>query len=502
MLALMSCQLIRLWRAAPGIFLFTAATLLSGCALFSDDDTPRAEMIAVPEMTQTLSETKVSGKVSDQWPTLDWWKTFENPSLNRLIETTLTANHDLKAAAARLRQAQAMVDVRAAELYPTVDANVSFSAQRYSANSTQARFAGEHFRQLLVNPLVLRYHLDFWGRDKAALAASVGAALADDAELADTRLMLAAAVARGYFDLLSATEKLRLAEQIVADRRSLLDIATVRLKTGLVANAPIFQAQVDLNAALQTEAEVRAEINLLRDLLATLSGNGPDWGRDLNVDRGALPERIPLPGDLPLRLLSRRPDVTAARLRVEAAAQEIKVAETAFYPDVNLIAFTGLHSVSITDVLLQGSSLAYAVGPSIDFPIFEGGRLRANLSHQEAAYDAAVESYNGSLLQAVQEVADALAKWDAIDKTYNTQRQTISAVVENRQLAVSLNRSGLNDSSDVVSAQVAEYEQRYRLAALESQYLTSTVNLFTALGGGYANAKTSLTTDNVQKDPS
>lgn len=502
MFGLKPCQLILLRRATGRVFLLAPIMLLTGCALFSEDDTRRAEMIDVPEMAHTLSAAGASLQVSDQWPKQDWWKTFENPSLDRLIETSLAANHDLKAAAARLRQAQAMVDARAAELYPTIDANASFSAQRFSANSTQAKLAGEHFRHLLVNPLVLRYHLDFWERDKAALAAAVGAALADDAELADTRLMLAASVARGYFDLISATEKLQLAERIVACRRSLLDIASVRLGTGLVANEPILQAQIDLNAALQTEAEVRAEIRLLRDLLATLSGNGPDWGGALKVERGAIPERIPLPGDLPLRLLSRRPDVTAAKLRVEAAAQEIKVARAAFYPDVNLVAFTGLHSVSITDVLLQGSSLAYAVGPSIDFPIFEGGRLRANLTRHEAVYDASVESYNGSLLQAVQEVADALAKWGAVDAKYHAQRQTISAAVENEGLVLSLNRNGLNDRSDVVNAQVAEYEQRYRLAGLESQYFTSAVNLFTALGGGYADARNSVTTDNAQKDPS
>ena len=489
--------LFMLRRAALGLIL-----LQPGCALFPDKGTPRADMIEVPGMAQTLSITGASRQVPDQWPKQDWWKTFKNPSLDHLIETSLAANHDLKAAAARLRQAQAMVDTRAAELYPTIDANASFSAQRFSANSTQAKLAGEHFRQLLLNPLVLRYHLDFWGRDKAALAAAVGAAMADDAELADTRLMLAATVARGYFDLVSATDKLRLADHLIACRRSLLDTASVRLQTGLAANAPLLQAQIDLNAALQTKAEVKAEISLLRDLLATLAGNGPDWGRALKVERGAIPERITLPGDLPLRLLSRRPDITAAKLRVEAAAQEINVAKTAFYPDVNLVAFTGLHSVSITDILLQGSSLAYAVGPSIDFPIFEGGRLRANLTHQEAVYDAAVESYNSGLLQAIREVADALTKGDAVDAQYNAQQQTIAAVVESERLVLSLNRSGLNDRDAVVNAQAAEYEQRYRLAALESQYFTSIVNLFTALGGGYANTKTSLTTDNAQKDPS
>lgn len=481
------------WSFIPGAvnggFLLLLAILLPGCALFPEDASPRAEMIELPELMETLSAAGVALPVLNKWPEQDWWNVFENPALNRLIESALSSNHGFKAASARLRQAQAMVDARAAELYPTLDANVSFSAQRFSAHSTQARLAGEHFRQLLINPLILRYHLDFWGRDKAALAAAAGTSLADAAELADTRLMLTGAVARSYFSLISAFEKLKLAEQLVACRRNLSDIASVWLKTGLAAHAPLLQAQTDLNNALQTEAEIRSEIKLLRDLLAALAGHGPDWSNTLTFERSAIPERLPLPVDLPLHLLGRRPDVTAARLRVEAAAEEIKVAETAFYPDVNLVAFAGLHSVSLTDILLQGSSLAYAVGPSIDFPIFEGGKLRANLSHKEAVYDAAAESYNDRLLHAVREVADALAKWSAIDEQYAVQRQTVNASLESARLAQALNRSGLNDRSEVARAQIADYEQRYRLVELENRYFIAAVNLLAALGGGYGNAK-------------
>lgn len=482
------------------VFWLASVLMQAGCAWFGDAETRRAAMIDAPEMTQTIAAARTSPAASYGWPRQEWWRAFANPPLNRLIETALAANHDLKTAVARLRQAQAAVDAQAAELYPTVDANVSFSAQRYSANSTQAKLAGEHFRQLLLNPLVLRYHLDLWGRDRAELAAAVGAALADDAQLAHTRLLLAAAVARSYFELAAATEKLQLAEQLVACRRSLLQLAEVRLQTGLVATAPLLQVRMALNTALQLQAGVRAEIKLLRDLLATLTGNGPDWGMGFKVERSDVPERIPLPADLPLHLLARRPDVVAAKLRVEAAAQQIEAAKAAFYPDVNLIAFAGLHSVSMSDVLLQGSSLAYAIGPSIDIPLFEGGRLRAALSHQEAVYDAAVESYNSRVLGAVQEVADALAKRDEIEAQRHLQQQTVAAAVETGHLAEALHRNGLNDRGETLAERVAEYEQRFRLAALQNQYFQSAVNLFAALGGGYATPDSSSTSVHAPKD--
>lgn len=466
--------------------LFAALMLstVSGCAWFGDE-TRRAEMMAVPAISQTLADADSSVSTNAAWPQANWWESFNIPALNQSIATALAGNPDFKAAAARLRQSQAMVDAQAAELYPTVDANISFSAQRFSANSTQAKLAGENFRQLLINPLILRYHLDFWGRDQAALEAAVGRSLAVDAELADAKLLLASAVAASYFDLVTASEKLALAELIVADREALLNLHQVRLTTGLATEAPVFQAKIALHGARQQAAGLRAEVALQKNLLATLAGQGPDWGRGIVAASGILPKPLALPADLPLRLLAHRPDVTAARLHAQAAAQEIKVAETAFYPDVNLIAFTGLHSVSLTDVLLQGSSLAYAVGPSIEFPIFEGGRLRANLSYQEAAYDAAVERYNSSLLHAVQEVADALTRWQEVASRMAEQTQSVADAVEAKGLAASLNRAGINDRIVLMLASVEAHQQRLRLVTLQGQQFKVTVQAITALGGGF-----------------
>lgn len=478
------CRFLAHWACCVTVLL-TA----SGCAWFGDE-TKRAEMMAIPDMSQTLAAGRPSRTVNAAWPKSTWWEIFETPALNQLINAALTDNPNFKAAAARLRQSQTMVDAQAAELYPTVDANVSFSAQRYSANSTQAKFAGEHFRQLLINPLILRYHLDFWGRDQAALEAAVGKSLAVETELADAKLLLASAVAGSYFDLVAASEKLTLAEKIVADRNALLSLHQTRLASGLVTAAPLLQAKMALNAAQQIEASARAEVDLQKNLLATLAGKGPDWGRSIVIEHGVFPNRLALPADLPLHLLSHRPDVTAARLHAQAAAQEIKVAETAFYPDVNLIAFTGLHSASVTDILLEGSSLAYAVGPSIDFPIFEGGRLRANLSYQEAIYDAAVERYNGSLLHAVQEVADTFTRWREIDERLAEQQQSVADAAEAERLADSLNRTGLNDRSELMSARLEEHQQRFRLATLEGEHFKTAVQVIKALGGGYSENTT------------
>lgn len=455
----------------------------NGCA-WLPEPSQRAEMISLPKLDKASAESGLP--VAMNWPAQDWWTLFETPILAHLIETAVTENPDLKTVAARLQQAQAVVDFQAAELYPTVTANASFSAQRFSANSTQAKLAGEHFRLALINPLVLRYHLDLWGRDKAVLEAAIGNAMAGEAELADARLLLSAAVARAYFELAAVAEKLALAEELASCRERLLKLVQVRRDLGLVAIAPLLQAEVELHQARQRVTALRAEIELNKNLLATLAGKGPDWGRAIEAQPGMSAIRPALPQDLPLHLLAHRPDVRAAHLRVEAAAQEIKVARTAFYPDVNLVSFAGLHSVSISDVLLQGSSLAYAVGPSVEFPIFEGGRLRAQLGYREAAYDEAVERYNGQLLNAVQEVADALARWRDIDARLAEQRQSVARISESLQQAEVLYRQGLSDRGDLIEGQAAEFEQRLQLAALQGEYFKAAVQVFKALGGGYS----------------
>jgi NodT family efflux transporter outer membrane factor (OMF) lipoprotein len=463
------------------------ALLLTASCAWLPEPGPRAGTIPMPRLDKTLAAAQQASPGRSGWPGEKWWQSFAIPALNRLIETALADSPALKTVEARLHQAQTLVDAEAAEQYPTISANIGFTAQRYSANSVQAKFAGEHFRHLLINPFVLRYHLDLWGQDKAALEAAIGKAQASEIELADARLMLSAAVAGAYFDLASASARLDAAERLTADRTEWLKWAESRLSTGLSSTAPLLKAKIDLHDAKQQEAGIRAEILLLQNRLATLAGKGPDWGRQVAAWPLVLPKLLPLPDDLPLRLLAHRPDVQAARLRAEAEAKLIEVAKTAFYPDVNLVSFAGLHSVTMTDVILQGSSLAYAVGPSIDFPIFEGGRLRAELQYQEAAYDEAVERYNSQVLHAVQEVADALANWQKLSEQVNEQQQTLSAAETARQLAEAEYRTGLNDRRGLIEAKTAASAQRLRLAALEGDYCKTAVQLARALGGGYLN---------------
>jgi NodT family efflux transporter outer membrane factor (OMF) lipoprotein len=491
---------MKVMPASPPAGIFLAFTLtLPGCAQIPAS-TSQAKPMDVPAIGQTLQASAAA--VGAEWPKLDWWADFHNPGLEKLIAAALRDNPNLKLTATRVREAQALADFRRGSLFPSVDLQMSLAGRRFSANSIQNKLSGEEFVHAIVNPLSLNYHLDFWGRDRASLEAALGITRAREAELAQARVLLSTAVARTYFRLAAATERLALAQTMAATLRENLRVTEVRLRTGLDSRIPVTQAKVKLETALQREAVTRAEAELLRDQLATLAGQGPDWVRHIDVTASDLSATVHLPENLPLRLIAHRPDLVAAREGAEAVAHEVKVAKTAFYPDVNLVGFAGLDSVALPELFFNATSAAFAFGPVLQLPIFQGGRLEANLKAAVAVYDAAVESYNGTLLRAVQEVADALARWREADARLGSQRQATASAQENQRLIKSNHALGLNPRGPVLEADLAVDEQRFLQKALEAERTQAAIQLIEALGGGYVNPNEEKhgTTHSSQKD--
>jgi NodT family efflux transporter outer membrane factor (OMF) lipoprotein len=468
------------------LLLFHLVLLLAGCAWLPKSG-KRAEMISTPTMAHAMTTANAIFNVKKGWVQEQWWRQFNSPVLNTLIGTALKDNPSLKQVAARVEQAQTLVDAQAAEVYPTIDANISFSAQRFSANSIQAKLAGEHFRHLLINPFILRYHLDLWGQDEAALQSAIGKAHAVETELADAQLLLATTVAKVFVDFNIRSTQHDVSQQIVSYRTKLKAIAQSRLTNGLSSDEPLLKAEKALLQVQDRDTALQSQINRQKNLLAVLAGKGPDWGQTLVADLKFEAIHPQIPHSLPLQILSHRPDVQAAKMRAQAAADDIKVAQTEFYPDVNLVAFSGLHSVSISDVLLQGSSLAYAVGPSIDFPLFEGGRLRAQLSHQEAVYDEAVQKYNTTVLRSVQEVADAIEQMHELTTRQDEHQEILTTQRKSSQVAEALYREGLANRIDSLESAIEECEQASVLATLQGESSKALIQFYAALGGGYTH---------------
>jgi NodT family efflux transporter outer membrane factor (OMF) lipoprotein len=342
--------------------------------------------------------------------------------------------------------------------------------------------------------VVFRYHLDLWGKDKANLEAALGKERAQASELAMARLMLSTAIARNYIRLCSAEEDIELAQALIGKAEEKRQLAELRWQRGLTSQDPVHASEQQLEAARQRETSVRSQAQVLRNRLAALVGQGPDWGKSIRAELIDAAGHLPQPEAVSLGLLAHRPDVAAAMWQVEAAAQLIKVAKTNFYPDVNLVGFAGLRSLNLKDLFLShGASVAYGMGPTVSLPIFEGGRLEAELKNQQGAYDAAAESYNGTLLAAVQQVADSLAECRKTVEHDAAQERALEAAEAASELAGKRYRAGLSSRDGIIEAEAALVQQRLTASELRSAHLLAAVGLIEALGGGYENTTMILT---------
>lgn len=469
------------------VLLMAGMSLFNGCALLPEDGT-RTKLLDMPSLSQTLNSDAQAEKIVREWPQAKWWQDFHNAELNRLIETALKDSPSLHAAAARLTQAESVADYQAAEMLPSVGASIQLNHRRFSSTDFYGPNGGKTFTGAYIDPVAFRYHLDLWGKDKAALEAALGKEKAQASELAMARLMLSTAIARSYIRLCSSEEDIELAHGLTGKAEEKMQLAQLRWQHGLTRQDLVYVAKQQLETARQRETTVRNEVQVLRNRLSALAGQGPDWGKTIHTAVTDVTGYLPQPESVALGLLAHRPDVAAALWRVEAAAQLTKVAETNFYPDVNLVGFAGLRSLNLKDLFLShGASVAYGIGPTVTLPFFEGGRLEAELKNEQAAYDAAVESYNGTLLNAVQQVADSLAGWRQTLEHDAAQERALEAAKAQSKLACKRYQAGLSARDGTIEAEAALIQQRLTASELRSEHLLAAVSLIEALGGGYEN---------------
>lgn len=485
---------MRQFTSPPLLRLLVFMPLISSCAWIPQGDKP-AEFLKTPAMENALSHTgRKPVAPAGHWPPERWWLEFGSAELNGLMDTALKDNIGLKVAAARLRQAQAMVRVEGARLLPFLDAAAGLEVGRFSGNGSNVVLRGEDFVSAFINPLSLRYQFDFWGKNRAALDASLGESAAEQAQQAETLLHLTGAIARSYIHGIALRQQLDLAQDMAKLRSDLLSMDKTRLQLGLDSADLVKQAGIELEQINKREAGIRVQLDIQRNLLARLIGKGPDSTQTLFTGTLIGSEKMRLPAQLPLELLGQRPDLGSALHRAEAAAQRVKVAKASFLPTVDLTAFAGVNALRLTkgasslaNLLFSGSSFSYGVAPGLRLPLFEGGRLRGELSAQRAEYDVAVELYNETLLRAVQEVADSLSRWRETSAILEAQGRSLSAQHENLSFSEVRFRSGLDDRRAMLARRHAVLDQEYALKSLEADKLLAMVNLMEALGGGYVS---------------
>jgi NodT family efflux transporter outer membrane factor (OMF) lipoprotein len=435
---------------------------------------------------QTIASDHVglSPQVTAPVPAQDWWRTFNDPQLDRLMQQTLADNPSLAQAMARVREAQALADVTRAGLGPSLTYDAQEIRQRLSSHEPIPPPYNGTKRWVGSEGLNLTWDIDFWGRQASLLKQARSQTAAAVLDVASARLALSGAVAQAYIDLYRNNALADVAQRTEAQRQNILEITRKRVQSGLDTNVELREASGAVPEAHVELLQALAAAALNTHQLAALSGQGADVYAQVGrptLDPAAI---LPLPAALPADLLSHRPDVLAARDRIEGTQAGQAAAKAAFYPDINLTAFAGTSAVGLGK-LFVGNSAVYGVGPALHLPLFDAGRLRAEYRGAAAEIDDAVAAYNRSVLQAVRETSDQLSLVDTLNAQIVQQQRSLDDAEAAYRLAEERYRAGLSTYLTVLTTETAVLSARREHVALISDQAIARVDLLLAVGGSF-----------------
>jgi len=455
-----------------------ALTLLSGCISVPPD----AHEAPGPDFAHAQHAPAIQ-LPADAWPAEQWWLDYHDTQLNGLVARALRDNPSLRVAAARVASARAGVRAELADEGGKVDLASGLNRQRYSSNGFfPPPIGGAWFNDASV-ALRASYDVDWWGKHRALVAAALGETNAAAAESAQARQLLAAAVVQSYLRLQMLWARQDNTNALIAVQRDVIAGRKTRMAHGLVSLDSLQGAEQDLASLQEQAARQDTDAAREREGLRALIGGDAAALADLARVRPA-PAIDAVPRALGLELLARRPDLQAARWRVEAQLGRVAASEAAFRPDINLAAAIGLDATSLGK-LLRYPSRTPLIGATLDLPLFDSGRLHARLGQARSSRDELLAEYNEAVLNAVRDVAREAATLQAIAKETEAHAATVDA---SRKLAANAEARmarGLADRAAVLQARMAVLRQRDVGLQLTDARLQTQVALVQALGGGY-----------------
>ncbi|QKH38933.1 efflux transporter outer membrane subunit [Achromobacter pestifer] len=467
---------------APALSL-AMALLLSACVT-PPDLGPRP----APASSQNLPSERSLAAPHAAWPAKEWWKRYQDPQLDRLISQALSQSPTMAVAQARIRRAQAGVQGAGAALYPHASLTGGMTEAKPSTQTgAPVSDALRGWNDSARTALDFSYEFDFWGKNRALLASAVSELSAAQADGAAAGLSLSTAIATVYADLLRLYNDRDMLQEVLRIREESERLVRMRFDAGYDSEADLRQAQAGPPAVRAELAASEEQIGLAHFRLTALLGAGPDAA--LEIERPARPalQAIGLPPSLPADLLGRRPDLTAARWRVEALSSQIDAREADFYPNINLSAMLGLQSLGVGNLFRSGSDFG-SVGAAFSLPIFDAGRRKAAYGVARADYDAAVANYDAALAQALNEIAGIALNNRSLDEQIHYARESLRMTERAWELARARYTSGAADFQSVLIVEDRLATQKRVVAALDSRRFAIDVALHRALGGGFQEA--------------
>ena len=455
--------------------LVLAAVALSGCIVSKVD--PQKPDLPLPDSLPAVERETVD------LPN-PWWKLFGDPVLDELIEEALDHNTDVTVAAARVAEARALLRATNADRLPSLD--IQGEANRAKSSAEVFSFPGmERIQTTYTVQGIVGFELDFWGRYQRASESARAQLLNTEYGREATKLALTGDVARGYFALIAAAEQLARGRDTLATREESLRLEKLRLEAGESDEFTYKRAEADTEATRTSVYQLELEVTRRATALGLLLGRSP---RDL-VERAILtsevelPTPVALPEELPSAILRRRPDVGAAEAALNAAAADIGIARAALFPSISLTGAFGSVSRELSNLFTE-SSEAWSASGGLFQPLFEGGRLRANVSRAEAVREQRKAEYARTVQQAFREVLDALNGQRLIENVRASSSAQVAALSRATELAELRYKQGDIAYLELLDVRRGLYQAEIDLVAAHRDSLLNTVDLALAMGGG------------------
>ena len=445
-----------------------ASVVLSGCVLGPDYQRPDS---SVPLEFRHTPGWKVA-QPAELSSAVAWWSLYQDATLADLLKQLEASNQNLRAAEAAWREARALVGGSRSALYPQATGQVGTSR---TGNDQGVNKSNEV-------ALGLSWQLDMWGQVRRQVEASEASAQASAAEWAGVRLSQQAELVQNYLQLRVTDEHMRLLDATVKAYQRSLQLTENRYKAGVVTRADVSQALTQLKNTQAQRLDLDWQRARYEHAIAVLIGSTPNAVQVASVE--TLPRLPALPIAVPSALLERRPDIAAAERQVMAANAQIGVAQTAYFPDLTLSASGGYRGSNLADWISMPNRF-WSIGPQFAMTLFDAGLRRSKVEQAEARYDQQVARYRQTTLQAIGEVEDALVQLNVLAEEIQVQREALAASQDTLRLTENQYQAGMVDYLAVTNAQTIALNSQRTLLNLLGTQLTASVQLISALGGGW-----------------
>lgn len=435
-------------------------------------------------------DTTLPAALKNGWPDSQWWKEYHDPQLNALIDSTLRNSPDMQVAEQRIQLAEAQAKAVEAQDGPEIDFSADVERQRMSAEGLMGPFAITDPAAGTTGPwytngtfgLTAGWNLDLWGKNRAEVTARIGAVKAREAEREQTRQLLASGVSRLYWEWQTQAALKTVLTQIENEQQNVITVDRQLYQNGLTSSVEGVETDIDSSKTEQQLNDVSGKMKVIEARLSALTNA---QSTALKLHSTPLPAvESQLPSQLGYSLLARRPDLQAAHWYIESSLSSIDAAKAAFYPDVNLMAFLQQDALHLSD-LFRHSAQQMGVTAGLTLPIFDSGRLNANLDITKAQSNLTVANYNKVVVDAVNDVARAASQVETLAQKNQHQQQIEHDAQRVVGLAQARFNAGIIAGSRVSEAKIPALREQCNGLLLQGQWLDASIQLTSALGGGY-----------------